>query len=81
MMLMLVQSNPSLLQQLGEGGVRQLKRELENLEKKKEIDGLTQEGKMEKDKQLWSLWIEKFRYFIDSEHGKYSLVFYVKVAR
>ncbi len=62
MMLMMVQSNPALLEQLGGGAVRQLQQELEKLEKFKDIQSLTQDGKKENDKQRWRLWIETYRY-------------------
>ncbi len=65
MMLMMVQSHPGLLEQLGgRGAVRQLQLELEKLEKFKDIDKLTQQGKTENDKKLWRLWVEKYRYLI-----------------
>ena len=57
----MLQSNPSLLQQLGDG-VGQLRKELEKLEKGKELDKLTQDEKTQKDTGLWKKWLDLYRY-------------------
>ena len=60
-MLSLLRAQPALLQQLGNGAVIQLQKELEKLEKLKELDTLTQEEKTKKDKDLWKKWISMYR--------------------
>lgn len=61
MLLSMLQAQPVLLQQLGGGAVTQLKKELEKLEKMKDLDKLTQEEKTENDKVLWRKWLSLYR--------------------
>ena len=60
----MLQAQPTLLQQLGGGAVAQLKKELEKMEKGKELDNITQAEKTAKDKGLWKEWLNEYRYFM-----------------
>ncbi|XP_038046390.1 protein adenylyltransferase SelO, mitochondrial-like [Patiria miniata] len=60
MMMMLMQMNPDLLQQLG-GGHMRLMKELERMEKAKELENLTREEKTQTDKAKWEAWLSSYR--------------------
>ena len=57
----MVRAQPALLQQLGDGAVMQLQKELEKMEKLKELNKVTEEEKMESDKAAWIKWISLYR--------------------
>ncbi|XP_033625295.1 protein adenylyltransferase SelO, mitochondrial-like [Asterias rubens] len=60
MMMMLMQMNPQLLQQLG-GGHQKLMKELERMEKAKDIQNLSQDEKMKTDRGSWEIWLAAYR--------------------
>ena len=60
-MLNMIRAQPSLLQQLGDGAVMQLQKELEKIEKLKDLDKLSQAEKTQKDKVVWKKWISRYR--------------------
>ena len=61
LLLSMVRAQPALLQQLGDGAVMQLQKELEKMEKLKELNNVTEEEKMESDKAAWIKWISLYR--------------------
>ncbi|KAJ7390021.1 hypothetical protein OS493_027545 [Desmophyllum pertusum] len=60
MLMMLLQTSPSLLEQLGSGATL-IQKELERRENVQQMNELKPEEKKAKDKQLWKDWIEKYR--------------------
>jgi len=67
LMLNMIRAQPALLQQLGGGAVMQLQKELEKIEKLKELDKLSQGEKTQKDKDIWKKWISTYRKRLQSE--------------
>ncbi|XP_065052587.1 protein adenylyltransferase SelO, mitochondrial-like isoform X1 [Rhopilema esculentum] len=67
LLLRMLQAQPTLLQQLGGGAVAQLKKELEKMEKGKELDNITQAEKSAKDKELWKEWLKEYRNRLQDE--------------
>ncbi|XP_077987251.1 protein adenylyltransferase SelO, mitochondrial-like [Glandiceps talaboti] len=59
MIMMLMQSNPSLLANLGRGQ-SVLVKEMERTEKMKEIENLTEEKKKQSDSEKWMKWLQKY---------------------
>ncbi|KAL9968167.1 hypothetical protein ACROYT_G026507 [Oculina patagonica] len=60
MLMMLLQTSPNLLAQLG-SGASLIQKELERREKVQQMNELKPEEKKAKDRQLWKDWIEKYR--------------------
>nr|XP_054752164.1 protein adenylyltransferase SelO, mitochondrial-like [Lytechinus pictus] len=60
MLMMISQSNPSLLEQLF-GGSSTLRKELAKLEKAKELISLTEEQKRSDDSAVWSKWLDEYK--------------------
>ncbi|XP_006821547.2 protein adenylyltransferase SelO-1, mitochondrial-like, partial [Saccoglossus kowalevskii] len=59
MIVMLMQTNPDLLANLGKGQHMVVK-EMEKVEKLKQLQGLTEQDKKNKDLKIWSAWLEKY---------------------
>ncbi|XP_072173482.1 protein adenylyltransferase SelO, mitochondrial-like [Diadema setosum] len=66
MLLMLTQSNPSLLEQLF-GGSETLMKEVRRMERSKELLSLTAEKKRSDDTAAWSTWLESYRTRLEKE--------------
>ena len=58
MLLMMAQSQPMFLAMMGMEG--KLKAELDRREKLQEMQHLTSESKTEKDRELWTTWLDKY---------------------
>nr|KAG5693334.1 hypothetical protein BaRGS_017627 [Batillaria attramentaria] len=59
MLFMLMQTNPGLMPALGRSFTA-LAAELERMEKLKDMDGITQESKTQRDRKLWDEWLQKY---------------------
>lgn len=60
MLMMLLQTSPSVLEHLG-GGTTLIQKELERREKVEKMNELKPEDKRIKDRKLWQDWIEQYR--------------------
>ncbi|XP_060077321.1 protein adenylyltransferase SelO, mitochondrial-like [Ylistrum balloti] len=59
MFMMLMQTNPGLLNALGRG-LSAFVKEIEKMEKAKHLQDLTQKSKQEEDKKLWTEWLTQY---------------------
>lgn len=66
MLMMLLQTSPSLLQQLG-NGASLIQKELDRREKVQQMNELKPEEKRSKDRQLWKDWIEQYRLRLNAD--------------
>lgn len=66
MLMMLLQTNPSLLQQLG-NRASSIQKELERRERVQQMNELKPDEKRGKDRQLWKDWIDQYRLRLNAD--------------
>ncbi|XP_054712716.1 protein adenylyltransferase SelO, mitochondrial-like [Uloborus diversus] len=65
-LLMLVNADPSIINQLGRTGLT-LKRMLMKLQKSKSLEEMTRETKSKNDKLLWNKWLKRYKIRLDQD--------------
>ncbi|CAL1264867.1 unnamed protein product [Larinioides sclopetarius] len=69
--LAIANSNPEFIDQLGRAGLA-IKRVLSQLQKAKDLEGMTEESKIVNDRQIWDKWLIKYKMRLVKDKEAYT---------